>query len=143
MAREKISLFFKNKKHIAIICACIGLLLIAVSSLGGKAKPTSESEEEKLEKRLENIISTACGGTSVDVMITMEDTEIIEDSGTMTGLFSDNTSSLNKAKSIAGVMIVCKNISNPDDLSTIKKASATTLDIPQSKIYIIGGKAAK
>lgn len=144
MDRIKTKKLWNNKVFISVFCAFIGIFLISVSFLTKDKdeinyKATSGTRQ-MLEKRLEEIISHASDDNSVKVLITMENEDIYTFSNEEVSFFENKS---NPEQKIAGVMIVLKNTSNPQDLSVIKQAAATALDIPKSKIYIIGGNGEK
>lgn len=147
---NKIRDFLKNnKKYTAIILAIIGLLLIGISKLPEQntAKNTDSETQyvQNLEKRTQEIIESVAGKNTTKVMITLKNTYVPAVQNTDEFSFDKVKSSKSYESipmpDIAGVMIVCKSLDNSDDFSTIKQAVSTCLDIPQKKIYIIGGKS--
>lgn len=173
----------KSKSSLLIIVGIIGLLLVLLSTFSqnrGKiddeqsssAKTqTNHSDDEyvlNLEKRLENIISDMLGGTSVNVMITLESgtryvyaNEVKTDAGT-----KDDRSSLKTEQSdsnqqtyvvmkdsdgneqallvteimpvVRGVVIVCESGQTDSVSSAVRTAVQSALDIDAEKICIIG-----
>ena len=138
------------KKNIPIICGLAGILLIMISYISGGLMQNKETDYnaesgycEYLESKLENIISDATMSNNINVMITLQ--EELSQNTADTSVFGFNSkSSLQSTpisnRRIAGVMIVCKSLSHPEDFNTVKQAAATVLDISPDKIYIIGGK---
>ena len=137
-----------NKKSTAIIFALIGVLLICISYFPNRvSEHTYDSDynyAQMLEKRTKEIIEAITGDNTTEVMVTLKNVYTSQDSykTTFTANNKDTQKVYNTIPSpdIAGVMIVCTTLRNSNDFLTIKKAVATCLDIPQSKIYIIGGK---
>lgn len=146
--------FFSNKKLLLVIGILLGLVLVAASVTDSKINKYEESDfsstnsyTENLESKLEAIISHATGDESAKVMITSKykksnDVSVFSESsdGILYKNNSQGTSENISNHEITGVMIVCKNIYDSNDLLTIKQAAATTLGISKTKIYIIGGK---
>ena len=141
----------KNKKIATIIFAVIGILILLLSFLITDNKPNKTTEQnafiQNLEQKTKDTIEKITGNGTVEVMITLKNTYVISDVGselpTTLVKASDNQKGYICLPSpeIAGVMIVCTSLENTEDFTTIKKAVSTCLDIKQSKIYIIGGKA--
>lgn len=139
--------FLKNKQYTFIFLAILGICLIGISYMPKRVAVSSENSETiyevNLEKRVKEIIEKIAGNDTTEVMITLKNTYIARSEET--SAFSTDKSSAGKkydsipTPDIAGVMIVCTSLSTPEDFLTVKQAVSTCLDIPQSKIYIIGG----
>lgn len=138
---------FKNRKSAVILLAAIGIVLIGVSYIPLERVSSDGTETEYgqiLEEKTKRIIETVTGSNTTEVMITFSNTYIPVSGNNTEALYS------NKAKEsyyfempmpeISGIMIVCTAVDNESDILTIKQAVSTCLDIPKSKIYIIGGK---
>ena len=144
----KIRDFFKsnkNKKTAAVLFAILGCCLICFSFFQKDTSEVISSNELPLEARTREIIESVMGKGTTKVMITFENNytqsnnydSVYNMSFSGNSKKSENTSKSNEK--IAGVMIVCKALRAKEDFLTVKQAVATCLDIPQSKIYIIGG----
>ena len=86
--KEKVAGFLKNKKSVEIIIAVVIILIIIsiyISTLGSNTAQNEETSQtgstltnqEELEKRLENVLSAIEGAGDVKVMITYETTSEI------------------------------------------------------------------
>lgn len=145
--KEKI--FSKTYMLVLLIAAGIALLVISELTSGTaknvKAGVFNESDYGFfLEQKLSGIIEEVTGKDTVEVMITFESTyEALENKDDYSQVFSqyEETEKIieKPLPKIAGVIIVCKNISNESDFIHIKKAASTVLNISPHKIYIIGG----
>jgi len=173
----------KDKKKIysllAIITGCI-VLIIALSSIPGASKPSSNDkkeesigqqskevldEEQRLEARLESILTNISGVGNVDVLITFESSEQIEpafNSNSTTEKTEEKdsqggervvtTESTNKTMvtsngaspvvikttdpSIKGVLVVAEGANDPDVKQSLYKAVQTSLQIPGHKVEV-------
>lgn len=137
----------KNRKSAIILLAVVGIVLIGVSYIPLERVSSDGTEIEygqMLEEKTKRIIETVTGSNTTEVMITFGNTYI--------PVSGNNTETLYRTQAkesyyfempmpeISGVMIVCTAVDNESDILTIKQAVSTCLDIPKSKIYIIGGK---
>lgn len=136
----------KNKKLTTIVFAIIGICLICISYLPKKNENSNITQldyEHNLETRTKEIIEQVAGKNTTKVMITFKNTYIPVSQNNESFSFEKKSDSLSYKSmplpDIAGVMIVCNSLKYTDDFLTIKKAVSTCLNIPQSKIYIIGG----
>lgn len=136
----------KSKVLLLIISSVCGISMIAASQfLYSKDSDSFYSKDftTYLENKVENILYSATGSDTIDVMITFKETESQSVKNTDTSVFSYSSGKETKSNTIseiAGVMIVCKGITSQKDFNTLKCAVATVLGISQNKIYIIGGE---
>ncbi len=140
------------KKYTVIIFAIIGICMIALTyaSNGNKNENMSNTEDYgyMLEARTEKILESILGDDTTRVMITFKNyysanEKTVTGRNAFTMQLKNDSSDYTEIPTpeIAGVMIVCRKLSKKEDFETVKQAVSVGLDIPQNKIYIIGGKA--
>lgn len=137
----------KKRKWAVILFAAIGIVLIGVSYIPLERVSSDGTETEYgqiLEEKTKKIIETVTGSNTTEVMITFSNTYIpvsVNDAETLYRTEAKKNYYFEMPMpEISGVMIVCTAVNNESDILTIKQAVSTCLDIPKSKIYIIGGK---
>ncbi len=162
MTDRLIKYLSENKKAISICIISFGLVLIITAFMrdknNGKSLEsiyyTSDSIQycSYLEQKIKMTIESITGNDTVEVMITLKDSNpaaiVTQNNAAMTqnGFFdftntNNKSSELTKASfsEIGGVMVIMKSISDLQSLQEIKKAVSTALNISENKIYIIGG----
>lgn len=132
------------RKSVTLFILIIGILLFAVSLFIEKSKEQPGDEYSKyctyLENKLCEKLETIVGKGQIDAMITLESNYTAANEDRKQAVFDQDQNAVEiPLPKIAGVMIVCKNITNETDFIHIKKAAATVLGINENKIYIIGG----
>ena len=149
----------KYSKSIILICLALsGLCLIMLSfaekdSSYGKGTYDSELTRygEYLENKLSDTIEKLTGEGTVDIIITFDSSfeQVFKENSDLSDMgilsVSQKGESLpvkTKSPKIKGVMIVLTTVKTAEEFRILKKAAATVLDIPENKIYIIGGETA-
>ncbi len=144
---EKTKRLLLDKRIFIFLIAIGGIALILISSTvktsNEKASGYDNSYGEYLENKLKSTLSSIDGVGSIDVMITFENSYealSVDNSGDFYFRSSGEAEVIEKPlPTIAGVMIVCRDITSTEDFKAIKKATSTVLGINESKINIIGG----
>ena len=171
----------KSKSSFVFVIAIFGLLLILVSSFDFNTNKTdsdvitvmdktvsNEQYVEKVEKKIEDIISDMLGGSKVTVMVTLEsgsefvyadeikvNADIKKDQGSLKTEQSDSNQKTyivvkdsegnetplvitEKMPVIRGVVIVCESGEKSTVCAAVKLAVKAALDVDEDKICVVG-----
>lgn len=159
--------YIKNKKNtvIIIVLLVLGLLLIILPS-GSKSKGASQSNEERLDRYVDDVeskIGSLCskiqGVSNVSVTVYLDSGfETVyayneQSKATSNGMNSEkkyvtigsgNDESMvcivEKMPSICGVAVVCKGGGNPVIANQLINLISSAYNVPKSKIYVAEGK---
>lgn len=166
---DKMKEFFDNKQNrtagFIVILGCVGILFVLLSDfISEKEEIDSESEkgdicyyenEQEIEGKLEEAISTISGAGRTNVMITFDsssefvyaansfrssDTEETEEKDEFVIIDGKNGEEaillkMNKAE-VRGVLVICEGGGNPIVREKIIEALCALLDIPSNKVSV-------
>ena len=169
MNKNKVDFFayIKNRKNtlIIIVLLILGLLLLIFPG-GSFSKNTSQSDEERLkkyvdelEKKIESLCSNVQGVSNVSVSVYLDSGfETVyayneQNKETSNGINSEkkyvtvgsgNDESMvcivEKMPNICGIAIVCKGGGNPLVANQLINLISSAYNIPKNKIYVAEGK---
>ena len=134
---DKFITFFKEKKKIALILVLVslGLMLVALSSIGQEAAPDGTSLSEykaDLEKRLEKLCSEVDGVGKCSVMITFSRGE--------ENTYKGNQLTESKPPRVLGVTVVCDGGDRTEVRARLSQMLCVLFDIGSNRVAVLPSK---